>query len=75
MKTRLTDTAVRNAKPKPDGKTAKYTDGGGLYLWVSKEAKGWRYDHTRPATGKRNTLVMYWLSDELVLHVRGIVGE
>lgn len=58
MKTRLTDTAVRNAKPKPDGKTAKYTDGGGLYLWVSKEAKGWRYDYTRPATGKRNTLVI-----------------
>jgi integrase len=54
----LTDTAVKNAKPKPDGKAAKHTDGGGLYLWVTKEVKSWRYDYARPVTGKRNTLVI-----------------
>lgn len=58
MKYRLTDTATRNAKPKPDGKPAKHTDGGGLFLWVSKDIKVWRYDYTRPTTGKRNTLVI-----------------
>ncbi|MEB4592005.1 integrase arm-type DNA-binding domain-containing protein [Candidatus Thiothrix sp. Deng01] len=58
MKLRLTDTAVKNAKPKPDGKPAKHTDGGGLYLWVTQSAKVWRYDYTRPITGKRNTLVI-----------------
>ena len=55
MKYRLTDTATRNAKPKPDGKGAKHPDGGNLYLWVTKDAKVWRYDYTRPVTGKRNT--------------------
>ena len=58
MKYRLTDTATRNAKPLPDGKPAKHTDGGGLYLWVTQSVKVWRYDYTRPVTGKRNTLVI-----------------
>lgn len=58
MKYRLTDTATRNAKPKPDGKPAKHTDGGGLYLWVSQSAKVWRYDYTNPVTSKRNTLTI-----------------
>lgn len=73
MKYRLTDTAVRNAKPKSDGKPAKYTDGGGHYLWVTETAKSWRYDYTRPVTGKRNTLVIgtypeFSLKDARELH-------
>lgn len=58
MKLRLTDTAVKNAKPKPDGKPAKHTDGGGLYLWVSQSAKVWRYDYARPILKSRNTMVI-----------------
>lgn len=58
MKMQLTDTAVKNAKPKPDGKPAKHTDGGGLYLWVSQSAKVWRYDYARPIVKTRNTLVI-----------------
>ena len=34
MKYNLTDTAIRNAKPQPNGNPKKYTDGGGLYYWL-----------------------------------------
>lgn len=56
MKFRLTATAVRNAKPKPDGKANKLTDGGGLYLLVSATGKYWRYDYTH--SDKRKTLAI-----------------
>lgn len=56
MKYRLNDTQVKNAKTKPDGKQAKYTDGGGLYLLVMKSGKYWRYDFTYQ--GKRQTLAI-----------------
>nr|WP_330217160.1 Arm DNA-binding domain-containing protein [Chromobacterium subtsugae] len=39
----LTDTAIRNAKPREDGKPAKLADGGSLFLWVMPNgAKYWR---------------------------------
>ncbi len=56
MKRTLTDTAIRNAKPQPDGKPKKYTDGGGLYLLVSATAKYWRYDYR--FNDKRKTLAI-----------------
>ncbi len=56
MKYKLTDTVARNAKTKPDGKSAKYTDGGGLYLLAMKSGKYWRYDYTHE--GKRKTLAI-----------------
>lgn len=39
----LTDTAVRQAKPAE--KPYKLTDGRGLYLWVTKVGKYWRYNY------------------------------
>lgn len=53
MKRQLTDTAVRNATHKPDGKAYKLTDGGGMYLFVGRSAKSWRYNYS--FGGKRNT--------------------
>lgn len=42
----LTDTAVRNAKPSPDGKDVKISDGGGLYLLIkSTGQKYWRMNY------------------------------
>lgn len=41
MKYKLTDTAVKAAKTKPDGKPAKYTDGG----LVMKSGKYWRFNY------------------------------
>ena len=45
MKRNLNNTQAKNAKPNPDGKSKKYTDGGGLYLLVSKKGKYWRYNY------------------------------
>ncbi len=45
MKRKLTNTAVKNAKPSPEGKAIKFTDGGGLYLLVNKTGKYWRYNY------------------------------
>ncbi|OQX04485.1 MAG: integrase [Thiothrix lacustris] len=56
MKRSLTDTACRNAKPTPEGKPQKHTDGGGLYLLVSATAKYWRYDYR--FNTKRKTLAI-----------------
>ena len=52
---RLTDTAIRKAKP--GAKPVKLADGGGLYLLLRPDgARWWRWDYRRPVTGKRNTL-------------------
>ena len=54
MKRKLTDTAARNAKPSPDGKPKKYSDGGGLFLLVNPKGKYWRYKYR--IDGKEKTL-------------------
>jgi len=51
---KLTDTQVRKAKPKRDGKSIKLSDGGGLYLYVRPNGKYWRYDYR--FANKRKTL-------------------
>ena len=56
MKYNLTDTAIRNAKPQPNGNPKKYTDGGGLYLLVNARGKYWRYKYRM--NGKEKTLAI-----------------
>ena len=52
----LTDTAVKNSKPRPD-KPYKLPDEKGLYLLVSVNGgKWWRFDYR--FDGKRKTLSM-----------------
>ncbi|MBJ6609831.1 MAG: DUF4143 domain-containing protein [Candidatus Thiothrix moscowensis] len=41
----LTDTKVKAAKPKPDGKPLNLTDGGGMYLHIKPSGKFWRYNY------------------------------
>lgn len=49
----LTDTAIKNAKPKDKG--WKLNDGNGLYLWITPDgSKLWRMDYA--INHKRNTL-------------------
>ena len=51
----LSDTAIRGAKP--GTKSAKLTDGGGLYLLIRPDgSRWWRWDYRRPVTAKRNTI-------------------
>jgi integrase len=51
----LTDTRIRNAKPKP--KSYKLSDGGGMYLLVSPDGgRYWRMDYR--FAGKRRTLAL-----------------
>ncbi len=50
----ITDTAIRNAKPKE--KPYKLTDGRGLYLLVNKSGKYFRWDYR--FAGKRKTLAL-----------------
>lgn len=50
----LTDTAIRNAKPKD--KPYKITDGRGLYLLVNKTGKYFRWDYR--FEGKRKTMAL-----------------
>lgn len=54
MKRKLTDRAIKGAKPKPDGKPCSLADGGGLYLLVKGSGKYWRYDYQH--NDKRKTL-------------------
>lgn len=56
MKRKLTDTAVKNAKLQEGKSQSKYTDGGGLYLLVSKSGKYWRYNYR--FNGKFKTLAL-----------------
>lgn len=52
---KLTPSAVANARAQV--KPYKLADGRGLYLLVQPTgARWWRFDYTRPTTGKRNTL-------------------
>ena len=51
---KLTATAVKQAKPQP--KTYKLWDGGGLHLLVNTQGKYWRYDYR--VADKRKTLAL-----------------
>jgi integrase len=50
----LTDTKVKAAKPKRDGKPLNLTDGGGMYLHIKPSGKFWRYNYR--VDGKMKTL-------------------
>ena len=53
MLDKLTDAAIRNAKPKAT--PYKLADGGGMYLLVTpKGQRWWRFDYRH--AGKRNTV-------------------
>jgi integrase len=59
LATPLTDTQVRNAKPKPKDAPKTYTlaDGGGMYLEVSPTgSKIWRMAYRQPISKKNNRL-------------------
>jgi integrase len=56
MKRKLVDSKVKNAKPKPDGKTNYLTDGGGLVLQVTATGRYWRYNYRMD--GKQKTLAI-----------------
>jgi integrase len=59
LATPLTDTQVRNAKPKPKDAPKTYTlaDGGGMYLEVSPTgSKIWRMAYRQPSSKKNNRL-------------------
>jgi integrase len=56
MKRSLNNTVAKNAKPNTNGKSKKYTDGGGLYLLVSQKGKYWRYNYK--FRGKYKTLAL-----------------
>ena len=62
----LTDTAIRNAKPKE--KPYKLTDGRGLYLLVNKSGKYFRWDYR--FGGKRKTLALGVYPDLKLKEVR-----
>ena len=52
----LTDTFVKNIKPKGGGAGEKYADGGNMYLLVSSTGKYWRMNYR--FTGKQKTLAL-----------------
>lgn len=56
MKRNLTDSTVKNAKPKPDSKPLNLTDGGGMYLHITTKGKYWRYNYR--LDGKMKTLAI-----------------
>lgn len=56
MKRKLTDSIVKFAKPKADGKPNHLTDGGGLFLLVNQAGKYWRYNYR--FGGKAKTLAI-----------------
>lgn len=56
MRRKLTDSLVKNAKHKADGKPLNYSDGGGMYLHVKPTGKYWRYNYR--IDGKMKTLSM-----------------
>ncbi len=62
----LTDTAIRNTKPKE--KPYKLTDGRGLYLLVNKSGKYFRWDYR--FGGKRKTLALGVYPDVKLKEVR-----
>lgn len=56
MKRSLTEAAIKRLKLAGENeKNQKYTDGGGLYFFVTKTGKFWRYDYKNP---KRDTMTL-----------------
>ncbi|MFK7890455.1 MAG: tyrosine-type recombinase/integrase [Granulosicoccus sp.] len=51
---RLSDAAIRQAKPSEGGKPRKLSDGHGLFLIVTPTRKSWRYDYQYQ--GKRRSM-------------------
>lgn len=51
---KLTDSKIKHASPKADGKPLNISDGGGLYLHVKHTGKYWRYNYRMG--GKMKTL-------------------
>ena len=69
---RLTNTAVKNAKPVESGRPKKYSDGGGLHLLVNKSGKYWRYSYRYLDKQKTLALGVYpdvSLADARRLHI------
>lgn len=56
MKYQLTDSAIKAAKPKEDGKPSKISDGGGLCLLVKNTGKYWRFNYRY--NNKQKTLAL-----------------
>ena len=54
MRQKLTDSIVKAAKPKTDGKDKTLSDGGGLYLLVKTSGKYWRYDYQHEKRNQRD---------------------
>jgi integrase len=56
----LTDTSVKNAKPRTDGKVSTVSDGNSLYLWVmANGAKYWRMTYRFASRQKTLALGVY----------------
>lgn len=71
---RLTDTAIRKAKP--GDKPIKLADGNGLYLLLRPNGgRWWRWDYRRPLTGKRNTLSLGTYPDTGLADARERLAE
>lgn len=71
MRRLLNDTTCRNAKPNPNGKPKKYTDGGGMYLLVGKTGKYWRYNYKFAGKFKTYAIGLYpdiSLKEARILH-------
>lgn len=54
---KLTATQVRNAKPHPDGKPNKLSDGRGIRLVITATSKTWTYRYKRP-NSKETTVTL-----------------
>nr|HPQ96002.1 integrase arm-type DNA-binding domain-containing protein [Thiolinea sp.] len=68
MSKKLKDSTAKNAKPKPDGKPACYTDDGGLFLQVTGTGKYWRYNYRMDS--KQKTLVIGTYPDISLMEAR-----
>ncbi len=73
MKRKLTDSMVKNAKTKPDGKPLKLSDGDGLYLYVTTTGKYWRYNYR--SDGKQKTLALGVYSETTLKQARDLHDE
>ncbi len=56
MQRKLTDSKVKTATPKADGRPQNLTDGGGMYLHTKPTGKYWRYNYR--LDGKMKTLTI-----------------